>query len=171
MEFRGKYAKTSRTRQTLRCTGLRYSANMDAHRRELGEHVRATREAQGIRSQSALADAAGISPRSVAKVELGDPSTGKTVFRALERLFGWPRDSMSDYVVNGGALPVGSPAGEPDGGADDPVPAGRRRIVEMTAEELVARVLELSEAVNAKAAAEFLENAMAIRDEAARQRR
>lgn len=165
MRFRGKYARTTRTRQALRCSGLRYSADMDAHRRALGEHVRAAREAQGIRSQAALASAAGISARSVAKVELGDPTTGKTVFRALERFFGWPRDAANDYIVNGGTLPTAT-SEEPAQPEPTELSDARRRLVEMTPVELVARVIELAEAVNAEAAAEFLENAMAIREEA-----
>lgn len=165
MRFRGKCAKTSRTRQALRCSGLRYSANMDAHRRELGEHVRDTREAQGIRSQAALAEAAGISARSVAKVELGDPTTGKTVLRALERHFGWPRDSTSEYIARGGDLPVAVPQDRAPEVTEE-VSAARRRIVEMTHEEIAVRVAEVAELQGAKAAGELLESIFAIREEA-----
>jgi ribosome-binding protein aMBF1 (putative translation factor) len=140
---------------------------MEAHRRELGEHVRDTREAQGIRSQAALAEAAGISARSVAKVELGDPSTGKTVLRALERHFGWPRDSTAEYIARGGALPVteihdtdASPDVEPE------ISAARRRIIEMSHEDIAARIAEVTELQGAKAAGELLESILTIRDEA-----
>lgn len=165
MRFRGKCAQTTRTRQALRCSGLRYSANMDAHRRELGEHVRDTREAQGIRSQAALADAAGISARSVAKVELGDPTTGKTVLRALERYFQWPRDSTSEYIARGGALPEAEPQENASEGAAE-VSAARRRIVEMTHEEIAVRIAEVTELQGAKAAGELLERIFTIRAEA-----
>lgn len=139
---------------------------MDAHRRALGEHVRATREAQGIRSQAALARAAGISARSVAKVELGDPTAGKTVFRSLERLFGWPRDSTADYIVNGGDLPeaqVGEAAPEAD---VSEVSAARRRIIEMSEDEIAERIIEMAELKGAKAAGELLKSILDIREEA-----
>jgi transcriptional regulator with XRE-family HTH domain len=79
---------------------------MEARRRLLGDHVRATREAEGHSSQAAFAEVAGISPRSVAKVESGDPSTGRKVFRAIEFALGWPRDSAMDYLEDKGPLPV-----------------------------------------------------------------
>lgn len=141
---------------------------MEAHRRELGEHVRDTREAQGIRSQAALAEAAGISARSVAKVELGDPTTGKVILRAVERVFRWPRDSTSDFIARGGDLPTATTQG-PDVSPPEPAPdvsAARRRIIEMSHEEIAARIAEVAELQGAKAAGELLGRILTIRDEA-----
>jgi len=159
MRFRGKCARTTRTRQALRCSGLRYSANMDAHRRELGEHVRDTREAQGIRSQAALAEAAGISARSVAKVELGDPTTGKTVLRALERYFQWPRDSMSEYIARGGDLPQETQD-------DVDASATPQRTVEMSNEDMVTLLAEMAGRGRVKEAGDLLASFIEIQSEA-----
>lgn len=140
---------------------------MDAHRRELGEHVRDTREAQGIRSQAALAEAAGISARSVAKVELGDPTTGKTILRAVERFFRWPRDSTSDYIARGGNLPVAAPPDEADvRDVTSEMSATRRRIVEMSEADMAVRIAEMLELQGPVAAGELLRSFIEIREEA-----
>jgi len=134
---------------------------MDVHRHALGEHVRATREAEGYRSRAAFGEAAGVSERSVAKVELGDPSVGKTVLRAVERLFGWPLDSASQYITDGVELPArAGPA------ADAEMSEARRRLVQMSNTELALRIAEVAEVQGGEAAGELLERILAIRAEA-----
>lgn len=76
---------------------------MDTRRKELGECVRAAREAQGYPSMQAFANAIDISVRSVAKIENGKDDAGPKVMRAVARGLGWPSNSLSQYLRMGDA--------------------------------------------------------------------
>lgn len=55
-------------------------------RTALGGAVFAAREAAGYRSRSALATAAGVSLRSIDKLELGEPGVGQRILLAVARI-------------------------------------------------------------------------------------
>ena len=69
----------------------------DPRRRALGNAIKEARLARHCSSQARLADAAGISERSVAGAEAGEP-VGRKTLAAIEAVFGWPTHKTTDYL-------------------------------------------------------------------------
>jgi hypothetical protein len=157
-------------RQNARmATGRVRTANYsDSARTQLGEAVLKAREALGMSRPQLITAAAKagvtLNKKSLELVETGQPGVGQSFLYALGRFLpNWTEDTAK-AILEGGTPPTADSA---DGSVKtEHLSAARRRLVEMTAEELVARVLELAEAVGQKAAADFLQNAMEIRREA-----
>lgn len=172
--LQGKSQRQKRLQRRVRhgasCTLVRYGAPVaetrphtrdysPEARQRLGIAVQRAREAVGHPYRPSFAALIGRSVRSLVKLEQGEP-VGPTVYEAAaDHLPGWTRDTPK-AILEGAEAPT-----EPEPQDLSELSAGRRRIVEMTAEELVVRVLELAE-VSQTAAAEFLEKAMEIRREA-----
>lgn len=126
---------------------LRYSATMETRRKQLGEYVRAAREAQGYTSMPTFAEHSGISPRSVAKVELGEEDAGPKVLRAYARGLGWASNSLIEYLRTGDkavlappTTPEPTPVEPPE--AKDDIYA---RVLRDEVEEEIFLITELSE--------------------------
>jgi DNA-binding XRE family transcriptional regulator len=69
----------------------------DPRRRALGEAIKEARIARQCSSQARLAEAAGVSERSVAGAEAGE-YVGRKILAALEAVFGWPTHKTTDYL-------------------------------------------------------------------------
>jgi len=103
----------------------------------------------------------GKSVRSLVKLEQGDP-VGPTVYEAAaDHLPGWTRDTPK-AILEGGE----PPALEAEQAEEAPISAARRRIIEMTEEEIAERVVEMAELKGMKAAGELLRSINEIRAEA-----
>src|SRR4051812_46189750 len=125
MRIRGQRHNPRPSRRHAPCRKLRYPARMDTLRKQLGEHVRVTREADGYRSRDALAEAANIGVRSVAAVERGEQA-GRKVLTAIERALGWPTGSITAYLEGTADLPA-APVAEPSTAARHEWSADERR--------------------------------------------
>src|SRR5688572_4777878 len=86
-------------RQLAPCVKMRQSAYMRSRRQVLGDEVRDAREAEGYRSRTALATAAGVSLRSIDKIEQGQEGVGPKVLGAVARTLGWKRAHFEDFVT------------------------------------------------------------------------
>lgn len=116
---------------------------MDTPRTALGELVRAAREAAGHRSRATFASVAGVSERSVASIERGEPVGGR-VQRAIERGLGWPQGSVSTFLETGDDSALKTKSTSPD---PDPVAAAEefRSKLRSDFEDLMSRVDEFIE--------------------------
>ena len=88
----------------------------------LGDTIRRHRETAGL-TQQALADAAGVSLRTVGSYERGDttPDSGIPAgFRKVARVLGWAPNSIEDILAGGSPTPNGpTPPAQGQGNRDD----------------------------------------------------
>lgn len=140
---------------------------METRRKTVGQHIKDTRRAMKIRSQRALAEKIGVHETSVANAETGSDRIGEFVYAAIENGLGWPKRSIEDYIEGKTEdLPTAAsitPAASPSEGA---ISAARRRLIEMSDEDIAARIAEVAELQGAKAAGELLRSILDIRAEA-----
>ncbi len=102
----------------------------------------------------------GKSVRSLVKLEQGEP-VGPTVYEAAaDHLPGWTRDTPKN-ILEGAEPPAFAEAHE-----TVEMTAARRRIVEMSDEDMAARIAEMLELQGSKAAGDLLRSFMEIRAEA-----
>lgn len=99
------------------CTNVHYPERMtlrrlstkqyDADARErLARTVTRAREAAGFKSRQALADAAGVSVRSLADLEQAVPRVGQQTLEAVARVLpGWTEDTPR-VILGGGEAPT-----------------------------------------------------------------
>jgi hypothetical protein len=139
---------------------------MDTLRKQLGEHVRVTREADGYRSRDTFAAAANIGVRSVAAVERGEQA-GRKVLTAIERALRWPTGSITAYLEGNADLPA-VPAPQPstiarhEWSADE-----RRKILAMPLDDVIAFGQQIKRTSSERAAVLWLNEAMRLKAEAA----
>lgn len=132
-------------------------------RQRLGLAVQRAREAMGPHPyRPSFATLIGKSVRSLVKLEQGD-AVGPTVYEAAaDHLPGWTRDTPK-AILEGGDPPPLREAAQPE---ETPVSAARRRIIEMSHEQIAERIAEVAEVQGPKAAGELLKSLLAIREEA-----
>lgn len=137
---------------------------MDTLRKQLGEHVRAAREALGYRSRDAFADAANVGTRSIAAVERGEQA-GWKVLTAIERALRWPTGSISAYLEGNAGLPVAPVAASPP--RHEWSVEERRKILAMSLDDVIAFGQQIKRTSGERAAVLWLNEAMRIKAEAA----
>lgn len=138
---------------------------MDTLRKQLGEHVRVTREADGYRSRDALAEAANIGVRSVAAVERGEQA-GRKVLTAIERALRWPTGSITAYLEGTADLPA-TPAPQPAPARHEWSADERRKILAMSLDDVIAFGQQIKRTSGERAAVLWLHEAMRLKAEAA----
>jgi hypothetical protein len=139
----------------------------DARLRDLGEHVRVSRESAGYPTITSFVGPSR-SVRSISAIELGDP-VGDKVQRSVESALGWPSGSIAKYVAGG---PLPKPYGRRHDDhpqvdvVTDPV---RARIAAMTNRELLERAAEIELTAGKECADAYVESAWEIRRRAPKQ--
>lgn len=129
--------------------------------------MRRERVAQGMRSQPALAKAAGISPRKVSDVERGERAGVKT-YAAIDRALGFPLGTLTNYLDGKiDALPEGA-SGEVVGTEPWQPVLADERIIAMTSHEIAAHYVKLDNEFGKAAADDWMFHAAAIRYDARR---
>lgn len=129
--------------------------------------MRRERVAQGMRSQPALAKAAGISPRKVSDVERGERAGVKT-YAAIDRALGFPLGTLSDYLDGRiDALPE-TVLGETTAAEPWRPVLTDAQIIAMTSREIAAHYVQLDNEFGKAAADDWLYHAASIRYDARR---
>lgn len=162
-----------RRRHGASCTLVRYGASVaetrphtrdypPEARQRLGIAVQRAREAMGPHPyRPSFATLIGKSVRSLVKLEQGEP-VGPTVYEAAaDHLPGWTRDTPKS-ILEGAEPPPLHEAEQPE---EAPVSAARRRIAEMSHEEIAVRIAEVTELQGPKVAGDLLRSFMEIRAE------
>jgi transcriptional regulator with XRE-family HTH domain len=125
--FRGRHKRRLGTRQVVLCTNLRHSARVqdrrqlrtadyDDHARErLGSAIAKARVASGHKRRTTFARAAGVSVRTVAAVERGEPTVGQSSLFAIGRtLPNWTEDTPKTILEGGAVPPTDAPVAAED---------------------------------------------------------
>lgn len=137
---------------------------MEARRKAVGQHIKATRRKRGYRSQKAFAGAINVHETSVANAEIGSDRIGAgAVYASIEDGLQWPTNSIVDYIE-------GRTENLPGADATDAAEASaaRQRILALTDVQLAERIVEIAEVQGVEAAGAYLAKVREIRQEAER---
>lgn len=127
--------------------------------KRLASAVKTAREQLGL-SQEEFAKRGELALKTVQRLEWGSVVPRSKTLNGLDRAADWPPGAARGILD--GVRPV--PAAQPV--AEAPLSAARRRIVEMSEEDMAVRIAEMLELRGAKAAGELLAGFLEIREEA-----
>ncbi|MEC3975105.1 hypothetical protein [Amycolatopsis sp. H20-H5] len=151
---------------------------METRRKELGRHIKSTRRRayqstgrRTYRSQKAFAEAIGLHESSVANAEIGSDRVGDLVYSTIEEAFGWPRNSVGNYIAGRTqTLPGDLPDGE--GSADEDADprhewsaAFRQKTGAMSVDEIIEFGKHIGETSGERARIRYLRAALQVKEE------